>query len=214
MTDQCTFDFSMLPGQARFFFSDMPFVLFTGGYGSGKTYGLCMKALLLSQQNAPGVVGLICPNVPMMKRDVIPTLKSEILDRHGIAYQHHKTEHWFHFPAWDGHIQFASADKPNSLKGPNWAAVGFNEPGIMKHEAYLVGISRARLPNASNNQVFLAGTPEGFNWLYDEFIAEEKQDHEVICASTAENVFLPEFYVKRLKRNYDERLSRMYVNGE
>src|SRR4030043_2473057 len=48
----------LLPPQEKFIFNNNTYSLFSGGFGSGKTVALVLKALILSQM-LPGNTGLI-----------------------------------------------------------------------------------------------------------------------------------------------------------
>ena len=43
------------------------------GLGSGKTYALCLKTIMLALDNV-GFVGLVAPTLPLDERSVLPQL--------------------------------------------------------------------------------------------------------------------------------------------
>ncbi len=215
-TKDLEYVYDMLPAQKRLRETTSPFVLMSGGYGSGKTYALCNEGILLSAENAGMINGLVGPSIPSLKKDILPTIE-EILATNNIQYEYHASTKRFdkmiEIPLWNGFIQLASGDDPRSMKGPTWASVGFNEPGIMKAEVWEVGISRVRAKKATNPKIYACGTPEGYNWLYDEFIKNPSKDHEVIYADTRENIHNREGYAKRLLTNFDKPLIQEKVEG-
>lgn len=186
-------------------------VLLAGGYGSGKTYALCAKMLYLCAANAGEPVGLVGATWKQMKRDVIPILLG-MLKRAGLPYRYHRTDATIKSEGVGLCVQLASAEDPDSMKGANWAAAGMNEPGIMRAEAWEATISRVRVGGALPQKV-LAGTPEGFNWLYDVFVEKQKANHRVIRTKTSDNPVITTEYVESLYDAFDERLVAEKVLG-
>lgn len=251
--------------QAEFINAPEPTVLFSGGYGAGKTTGLLWRELRICADYPHLAHGLLGPTYKALRKDMEGPMRA-LLREMGFAFQENKSDHHIR-PEWctaeDAGIWFGGCDNPDALKGPNWASVGFNEPGIIKREAYEVGISRARVPlfhcadcglpalstaadlgferpktgdrkrvdvacercgsdevECVPNPVSLAGTPEGFNWLYDELIdrtQHPKRDwsqYRVIFADSRDCPFIAQASVDRLLDSYDERLAREKVGGE
>lgn len=185
---------------------------YIAGFGAGKTYAGGKKSLLLSALNH-GLAGMaVSPTIPML-RDTTRRTFIEQLEEEEINFSFKATENKVILTDINSEIWFRSADDPNKLKGSNLAWVWLDEPSLMKKEALDIAISRARDPKARKRQVFLTGTPEGFNWLYYYF-REPSRNKRVIRASTAENSFLPEEYISHLYENYDEKLAKQYIAGE
>ena len=203
--------FKPLPAQRQFLLSRDPFLAYVGGYGSGKTYALCHKAILLSAENQglPGMI--IAPTYPMLDDVVIRTM-CEILDRHKISYKFHRTRNSLS-TAWGGEIWFRSADNPDSLRGPNLPWVGLDEMSYIDRQAWEVAVSRVRHPRARCRQVFGVTTPEGFNWVYEAFVENRKPGHSIIFADTRENKYLPSDYIERLLASFDADGIKQYVQG-
>ncbi len=242
-------------------------VLYSGGYGAGKTHGLAVRQVTMSSRFPSVPHGLASPTKAGSERDVKQAVR-DILEDLDVKFEEHKTHHWIQ-PEWctarrgAAGIHFASCDKPNSLKGPNWGTVGINEPGIIKREAYDVLRSRCRISllecatcgawrgderkllrvqpkvhrtydlvvecptscgssqvTVAPNYVSLAGTPEGFNWLYDEWIDESQHpkrdwsDWRRIYADTGVNVFSPSTYREGLLETFDAELADEKVRGK
>lgn len=240
--------------------------LYSGGYGAGKTHGLIVRQLTMTARFPSVPHGLASPTKSGSERDVKPAARDLLRDL-GVSFREHKTHHWLQ-PEWctgqygSAGLQFASCDKPDSLKGPNWGTCGINEPGIIKREAYDVLRSRLRVSllecascgawrgdergllrvqpkvhgtydlrvecptycgstqvTVAPNYMSLAGTPEGFNWLYDEFVDESQHpkrdwtDWRHIRADTSANVFAPSTYRDGLLETFDEELAREKVEG-
>ena len=181
------------------------------GYGGGKTYAVCVEALLASDLNR-GVPNMIVePTYKMVADILIPTL-TMIIEKNGIRYHHNKSSNNFYFPDWNGHIWLRSGDDPKKLKGPNMGMVFIDEPFIQSRETYDVAISRTRHPDAKILGVVLSGTPENLNWGY-ELITDDKEKFRIYQGTTFDNTYLPGSYVERLLTSYSEKDADTYVRG-
>lgn len=201
-----------LPAQKKFHDSRAKFRAYVGGYGSGKTYAGCHEAIKLSIING-GLTGMMLAPTYRMIEDVTLPAFLEILDRAGLKYKYRASEGKLILP-WRSKVLFRSADKPAHLKGPNLAWVGIDEGALITKAAWDVAISRIRHPDAKQLAAFITTTPEGFNWLYEEFVEKRHRGYRVIHAKTAENVHLPGEYVRDLTAAYDPELVRQYLMGE
>lgn len=201
-----------LPAQKKFHRSRAKFRAYVGGYGSGKTLAGCHEAIWLSYLNM-GIPGMmLAPTLGMLEDATLVTFR-EILDRARIRYMYHKSSGVMSLP-WGSKVLFRSADAPERLKGPNLAWVGVDEGALVSRAAWEVAISRIRHPDAKRHAAFITTTPEGFNWLYEEFVERNRRGYSVIYAKTAENVHLPGDYVRDLESAYDPALVKQYLMGE
>ena len=202
-----------LPSQRRFHDCRAKFKAYVGGYGSGKTYAGCHEGIRLSFINS-GLTGMMLAPTMGMLRDATVPVFLDILDRAGISYRYRSSEGSLALP-WGSRVLFRSAENPARLKGPNLAWVGIDEGALISKEAWDVAISRIRHPEATRPCGFITTTPEGFNWLYDEFVGKgRRRGYEVIYARTAENGHLPDEYVRDLEAAYTPELVRQYLMGE
>jgi len=204
--------YKKLPSQDRFDRSKSKYKAYVGGYGSGKTHAGCHEAIKLSfiNRGLPGM--MLAPTYRMLEDATLPAFM-EILDHAGIKYKFRASEGKLLLP-WGSKVLFRSADNPAHLKGPNLAWVGIDEGALVSREAWEVAISRIRHPKAERLSAFITTTPEGFNWLYEEFARKKRQSYRVVYAQTCENVHLPDEYVRDLEAAYDPLLVRQYLMGE
>jgi hypothetical protein len=188
------------------------FLHYSSGFGGGKTYGLCQKALKLSMLNAPHNGGLVSPDFQEFKKDVLPEMES-ILEKNNIPYHYHKTEHYFKFPWSKGKLFVASADK--KIRGPNWAYALINEITLMPLEKYKEVIGRVRVKGAKFPQIASVGTPEGYASEYYEYMIEKPpQGLRIIYGTTDDNKEnLHEFYLENIAASYDSKWVQAYRNG-
>ncbi|MBK7380423.1 MAG: hypothetical protein IPJ03_15825 [Ignavibacteriales bacterium] len=185
-----------------------PHIAFIGGFGSGKTYAACYKALGLACANPDTAGMLVSPTFPML-RDTTRRTFLEILQLEEVSYELKITENKIRILEPNAEIWFRSADDPNKLKGSNLAWVGLDEAAQMSKEAYDISLSRMRDPKANIKQLFITTTPEGFNWVYDI-----SQKIKMVHSSTEDNVYLDKDYVEMLYSSYDEQLVKQYIKGE
>lgn len=182
------------------------------GFGGGKTHALCIKALQLSRLNAPYPGGLVGPDFKELKKDVIPEMEL-VLEKNGIPYYHHKTEHYFKFPWTRGPLYLVSGDK--KIRGPNWAYALINELTLIPLVRYKEIMGRVRVKGAKCPQIASCGTPEGFASEYYEYMIENPpKSLKIIYGSTDDNIEnLHESYLDLLEDSYDKKMLDAYRRG-
>jgi hypothetical protein len=209
---QITYD--PLPFQEKFHQSLKPKVYLSGGYGCGKTHSLCMKAFQLVAINRGLPGGLLAPTLKMFKKDVLPTMRS-IARENGIPMKFNRSDSIFSFPEMASEIYvFHGEDDGESIRGPNLAFMLMNEVTLLSKGAFDAAIARVRLKSASLLQVAMSGTPEGFNWAYDYFIANPRVDTDLIFGDVRLNPHVAESYVQMLMESYDEKLVAQFLEGK
>jgi len=189
-------------------------VLLSAGYGAGKSHSLIMKMLKLCDLNRGLPGGLVCPTLKGFKRDILPLIK-KICAQNSIKYKYHKTEYTIYFPNTASLVYvFHCEDHGASIVGPNLAWMCINEVSLISKDAYDAVLSRARLPNAPLRQIAMSGTPASFNWLYEHFIENPREDTDVIYGDMRENIHVANDYAKTLMESYDEKMVEQYVEGK
>lgn len=192
-----------------------PFLMFNGGLGSGKTYGLCMKLLKLSALNKDIAGGCLSPSFPMYKKDILPTFE-EILDKAGLMdyTKIHKTDHYL-IPPWSkAPIYFFTAEK--AIKGPNLGFGGINEHSSIQIERIQQFIQRIRVRAAPVRQLCFAGTPEDeWAWL-DDFVDTHTATGKlrIINGKTTDNQYNAPEYIEHLRETLDPLAFRLFAEGE
>lgn len=184
-------------------------------HNCGKTYSLCMKLFELMNINQGLAGGLLCPNLKMFKKDVLPTIR-EICDLNEIDYYYHQTDHYFEFYDTDSTIYvFHAEDNGFSIRGPNLAFGLINEVTLCSKDAFDAFMARIRLKKAKRLQLAMSGTPEGFsNWAYEYFIENPREDTDLIFGDTKLNKYIADGYVQSLQDSYDKVLYEQFVEGK
>lgn len=199
--------------QERFHYSTAPNLLLSTGYGGGKTYSLIMKMFRLMNINKGIPGGLLAPNLKMFRRDVLPTIK-QICSENGIPFKYRRQDQELIFPTTKTKVLvFHSEDDGVSIKGPNLGWGVINEVTLCSRGAFDAFLSRMRIKGTPLSQIAMSGTPEGFNWVYDDFVSTPREDTEVIFGDMRENKFVLSGYADRLWSTFDEKSREMYVKG-
>lgn len=203
-----------LPAQLEWWNLKNFYKLMIGGYGSGKTHIGAKRIIRNSYLNAGYANQYVSPSYPIAKKTIIPTIEG-MLDSAGISYRHNKTDHEFRIHNWDGIIWIGSGDEPNSLKGPNLASAGIDEPFIQSEEVFKQMTARVRIAGAKAREIFLTGTPEQLNWGYS--LAKNKEgklDVGKVFAKTKDNIYNSNDYFSNLLAIYSEDEIKAYTEGK
>lgn len=196
------------------------------GYGGGKTYAFCIKAITLAALNV-GYRGALYEPTNVMIRDVLVPMMDQVLDQLGIPYEY-KVSPLPSYTLKFGHgtTQILLRSGENFKKtgiGLNLAFFGVDESDTM-NKSTATALWRAlqsRLRAGKVYQGFTTSTPEGFAWMHDFFVNQAKEDdgttkadRRLIKARTTDNPFLPTEYIDSLRSNYPANLIEAYLNGE
>lgn len=209
-------DLKTYPKQHEFITCPKRYAAFIGGIGTGKTQGLVIKAILKTQEN-PGSRGVItAPTYPML-RDATKNTFFDICPRELVAYRN-DSENLVGLYTSSGQISeimFRSTSDPDSLRGPNLVWAGMDEGAISTVDAYQILIGRLRAGDPKAQQLFLASTPRGFNWIYDKFGPHvDDPEYASFYAQTKDNIFLPEEYIKSIYANYSGAFAQQELDGK
>lgn len=186
------------------------------GFGSGKTYTVARKALVLANDN-PGCDGIITePNYPLLTQILIPEIIKALVE-FNIKYDFNKSDMIFTLYLKEPtRIICKSLENYERLIGINAAWVIADEFDTTKSEiAYMAFIKLlGRLRVGNYRQFVITTTPEGFKAAYKIFMEEADKSKRLIKAKTTDNIFLPPDYIQTLKDQYPENLLQAYLNGE
>ncbi|WP_137288638.1 PBSX family phage terminase large subunit [Natronorubrum halophilum] len=198
------------------------------GLGAGKTATLIMRAWANAERWNRGELGaIIAPDWPSIKNAILPTMRDfgllEVCDYVGPGGE----EPGVHTPSGSRIIlQTASNErKIRRLRGPNLAWAGIDEPASIAERAYEVLSGRLRVGNYRN--LFVTGTPRGFNWVYDRFYEDDADVlhddvYEVRESDRVRGVFgvpswlnphNPDDYIDRLEDDYSGSYYEQEVEG-
>lgn len=181
-----------IPGQVAFWSDPRPVIAYVGGLGSGKTFAGAVKIL----GQPPGSSGVVvAPTYPLM-RDASQRTFFEICP-HALIASHNKAEG--HTRLVNGiEIFWRSADKPDSLRGPNLGWAWVDEAAFITEAAWKVIIGRLR---RRPGKAWVTTTPMGQNWLYQWFVIKPL-GYGLHHGATADNPHNLPTYAADLARQY------------
>lgn len=207
-----------LPAQKEFLEDTEHRILgYIGGFGSGKSFALAAKLILLGMDN-PGQTLMACePSFPMIRTVFIPAME-QALEQWEIEYDFRvspQPEYLLHLPTGTTKILCQSAENWQRIRGQNIAAAVWDEADTSSAE---IGTKAgemllARMRTGNVNQLAIASTPEGFRYCYKTFVEQDAPDKRLIRVKTRDNPHLPEGFVESLQRNYPAQLIQAYLDG-
>jgi len=188
------------------------------GFGAGKTYALCSKAVMLACMNIGHVSAVFQPTAPML-RDILIRTFNELLDQWQIPYSFRASplpEYQLTWEEGTHTILLRTMLTYQRLRGQNLCAVGFDEADtIPKRDAEsAMNMALARLRSGNVQQFYATTTPEGHGWAFETFEKNKKSDTALIQAKTADNPYLPDTFIPSLEENYPPQLIKAYLLGQ
>lgn len=221
---------SLFPHQYEFVTDvEHRYLALRAGYGAGKTFAFCMKAIHLAAINCQTVgdhVGIICePTYPLINDVLIPALE-DALELCEIPYSVRKggnPEFVIKFATGTCIMKMRSAENYKRLVGVNAAWAGVDEMDTIDPataEAMWKKLQGRVRHKGAIAQFFTTSTPEGFRFMYKFFMSEPTSDpkkaaqRRVIKASTYDNPELPPEFIEDLELNYSDEEKLAYLSGE
>ena len=209
---------SLLPAQ-RDFVDDTShrIVGYIGGFGSGKSFALCAKAVMLGLDN-PGTTAMVAePSFPMIRTVFIPAMDAA-LEQWEIDYDFRvspQPEYLLKLPNGNVKLLCQSAENYQRVRGQNISFVLWDEADTSPADtAQKAGeMFLARMRTGQVNQLAIASTPEGFRYCYRTFVEQDGPDKRLIRVKTRDNPHLPEGFIESLQRNYPAQLINAYLEG-
>ena len=180
--------------QRRLWRSTARYVAFIGGLGSGKTFAGACKLLALP---AGARCVIVAPTYQMLRDASQETFFG--LCPPALVLAHNRSTGVTRLTQGRT-LYWRSGEHPDRLRGPNLSHAWLDEAAYCRPDLWPVVLGRLRHLRAQ--QVWLTTTPDGHNWLHDEFVRHGSPEHEVIRAPTRDNAFLPPVYQAELEARY------------
>lgn len=202
--------------QYEFAVSPAHFAAFNGGIGSGKSIAGATRALYAALGQVGGQ-SLQTPNVGVVTAPTYPMLRDATLRTFmDIAGEFVTNWHKSDYIATlrnGSEVLFRSADNPDTLRGPNISWWWGDEAAYYHGDVWRVMIGRLRQFGAQG-YAWVTSTPKGRNWLYREFVQQQRADYAIFNVKTAQNPFLAEAFVEGLQEAYTGDFARQELAGE
>ncbi len=214
-TGELVLDRELIPSQEKFWEAEDRYVLYSGGYGCGKSMILILKTIYdaMSQDN----------NYILMGRKTYAEINDVLLkDFFELCHpswieSYRKTPHpsvtLKTFNGKTSEIIFRNLDKfsETEIAGLNLGGVSIDQAEDIPEGIFVALKGRLRRAGI-NHRVYMTANP-ALSWLYRAFKEEKNEGYRIIEASTLENEKnLPEEYIKDLK-SYPEKLFKQFVLG-
>ncbi|HUT37391.1 MAG TPA: phage terminase large subunit, partial [Planctomycetota bacterium] len=214
-----TIHYNALPAQHRFLASKAQFAGLFGGIGSGKSHAGCFWALTKALSN-PRCLGLIGANSYRQLQDATLRTFQQFLATYRVPHTFNATDLRFRL-ANGAEVLCRSMESYDSLRGIELGWFYLDELRDTRLEAWRVVQGRLRSQNVDAREGRVTSSPNGFNWIYDEFIRrpadpgnpEARRLYEAIFARTSDNKHLPSDYVAALVAGYDPLLAAQELDG-
>ena len=194
-----------------------------GGRGSGKTYSLCLKLIILSYLQAGHVGAALSPTGPMIAKTLLPGM-IDALEEHKIKYNLNRSDRRFdiQFGNKTTTLYCLSAENVRDGLGLNLAFFGLDEADTMHpdvaFESWRKLSGALRSGNPLYRQKVAVSTPEGYGFCYRHWVKditpENEADRRIIHAKTRDNLSLTEDFFNDLRSQYPEHYLKAYMLGE
>ncbi|MEB3215559.1 MAG: phage terminase large subunit [Nostocales cyanobacterium 94392] len=212
-TKEVVQEWELTPSQEKFFKSPKKFVLFSGGYGCGKSLILTLKAIDLALRYKKNYI--------LMGRKTYPELRDTLMKEffsicpQSLIKDYQKAEGRVTFIN-GSEIIFRHLDTiaEGEIRSLNLGSAFVDQAEDIS-KAVIMGL-RGRLRREGvkdvDRKIYLSCNP-ALSWLYSEFKQSPQPEYEVIEASTLENEKnLPKAYVEDLLK-YPEAYKKQFVYG-
>lgn len=198
-------DIDITRKQSDFIQSKSELTIYRGGIGAGKTFVLCLIAILTALEGKSFL--LISFSYPTL-RDVCLEMLVELLHKMKINYK--LNAQFLNLRIGSGIIRLRSGDNPDRLRGINCDRWGIDEAREFKtRDIYDIAIGRAR--KSEDGRGYISTTTKGKNWVYE---LESVNGCQTVTQTTLENPFLPESYKRKLIEQYSSNFARQEIYAE
>ena len=212
--------YQAMPAQYAFLRAREKFVGLFGGIGSGKSHVGCFWALMKALRN-PGCLGLIGANSYRQLKDATLRTFEMLLQAYGIGYRFNRSTDVSFRLDNGAEVLCRSMDNYHLLRGIELGWFYLDELRDTRREAWQVLKGRLRSQEVDALEGRVTSSPNGFDWIYEEFVvkpsepatAEDYQTHRALFARTQDNKHLPPEYAAALRGSYDPVLAAQELDG-
>ena len=203
----------------------VPFPLFVGGYGCGKSEILVNNAIRDILEFPGCKVGIYAPTLDLLSLNVMPRIEQE-LTLMGIGFRMNKMAKIMYLPG-DRQFIFRSMDNPARIVAYEVYCSHVDEADLMstaqKGELVwnrIIARNRQVRPDSNGNKhpdhfnmVSAYTTPEGFKFTYTRWKKAPGEGYKYVAAPTSSNWTLDESFIKNLMDTYTPEQCKAYLMG-
>ena len=204
----------------------VPFPLFVGGYGCGKSEILVVNVIRDVMLFNGCHVGCYAPTHDLLGLNLVPRIE-ERLDEMGIKYKMNHSKHIMNIQG-NRQIIFRSMDNPARIVAYEVYRSHVDEADLMATakkggEAWnrIIARNRQIRPSIISGQThpdhfnMVSGytTPEGFKFTYKRWKKEPGEGYKYVQAPTSSNWNLDESFIKNLEDTYTPEQCKAYLLG-
>ena len=195
------------------------YIALCGGVGSGKTWAVCAKTLLLAFKSQGLDLLFFEPSLPLLSDIAMPQFDA-LLEALNVPYTMRKTprpEYRLHLRGGDTRILLRSMENWTRILGINSAACVIDEVDTVSPsvaEKAVVNIQARCRVGATKQKLVFGSTPEGYKFLYDFFHVNDDETKLLIQGKTKDNPYLADGFVEDLEAKYPPALVKAYLEGE
>ena len=205
--------------QADFFQSQAKYPAFVGGFGSGKTQTLGIRAIADAAYSAASLIGIYAPTYDLLKLVNMSRIEM-LLSEFGIRYKTHTQDKAIYtsHPGM-GDFIFRTLDDPTRIVGYETFRAHVDEIDTLKTDHaraawnQVIARNRQKIEGGAHNQACAYTTPEGFKFTHDRWVVNGGNGYEVFRAPTHSNPYLPSDYIQGLRDSYPGPLIDAYIEG-
>ena len=199
-------NFSLFPKQMEFFAAKERYVHFCGGIGAGKTRVGAIWAAVQALTTKGMRLLIIARDYGQLKNATLVEFFDVLKlmgQKEGKDYIFNRTDFKFEFTNGNV-INCVGVNNPDSaFRGPTYSHCWADEAEFYPSEVWLKLKGRIR---KEPGLVRITSSPNGFNYLYEEFEVTPSKDHKIIKATTLDNPTLPDWYIVDLKAAYTPKM--------
>ena len=183
---------------------------FLGGVGAGKTLCGLHEGVYCMQDNPESDGCITSPTYPMLRDVILPLWETWVPQQ---LYTYVKSDQRIIWHPTGRSIFLRSADRPGRLSGLNLAWAWLDESCLLRSaDVWQILRARIRCTRARHRCLYTTTTPDGFNWLIQEF--RKPGDRCLIKGKTSDNKHLPADYEPSLRVAYGEEYALQMLDAE
>lgn len=208
----------LLPHQKAFLGRAERNAAFVGGMGSGKSFVLCLLAILNATRDPNGFSLIARLNYPALINSTMKIFLELVPERFGTF---HPTNRVFTFRNGHQivfhHLDISDPKVAGPIKSMNLSCAYIDEATEISQDIYLLVDGRVRRKTPAFNMVRLASNPAGHDWVwrmyFDPNRKEAWQRNFGINCSMMDNTHLSAEYIENARSAWPEDWQQRYVYG-